>query len=39
MATKVKNIKEVNTKNPLVNGGFDEKAAREVMKLVKDKNI
>ncbi len=30
---------EVKTKNPLANGSFDEKAARDVMKMIKDKKI
>jgi len=38
MARK-KEMTEVKTKNPLANGSFDEKAARDVMKLVKDKKI
>ena len=32
-------VKEVKTKNPLINGAFDESAARDVMKMVKDKDI
>jgi len=31
--------REVKTRNPLVNGSFNEKAARETMKMVKDNNI
>lgn len=38
-AKKVKQVAEVKTVNPLVNGSFDEKAAREVLKLVKDRHI
>ena len=34
-----KGVAEVKTKNPLVNGSFDEKAARDVMKMVKEKKI
>ncbi len=30
---------EVKTKNPLVNGAFDETAARDVTRMVKEKNI
>jgi len=30
---------EVKTKNPLVNGSFNEKAAREVMNMIKEKGI
>ncbi len=30
---------EIKTKNPLANGSFDEKAARDVLNLVKEKNI
>jgi len=36
---KVVKIAEVKTKNPLVNGSFDETAAREVMKMVEEKGI
>jgi glutamine synthetase len=36
---KMREVKEVKTKNPLINGGFDEKAARDVMKLVKESNL
>jgi len=36
---KNKALTEIKTKNPLVNGSFDEKAAREVMKMVKDAGI
>lgn len=32
-------VKEVKTRNPLVNGAFDESAAHDVMKMVKDKDI
>ncbi|MEW6089248.1 MAG: type I glutamate--ammonia ligase [bacterium] len=34
-----KKTKEVKTENPLANGGFNEKAARDVIKLIKEKNI
>src|SRR3989338_8870847 len=36
---KKKEAKEVKTKNPLANGSFDEKAARDVMKMIKDKKM
>ena len=36
---KAKAAVEVRAKNPLVNGSFDEKAARDVMKIIKDNNI
>ena len=38
--TKAKTaVAEVKTPNPLKNGSFDEKAARDVLKFVKEKNI
>ena len=36
---KKKITTEVKTSNPLKNGSFDEKAARDVLKFVKEKNI
>ena len=36
---KAKNTTEVRTANPLKNGTFDEKAARDVLKMVKEKGI
>ena len=36
---KAKNTTEVKTVNPLKNGTFDEKAARDVLKMVKEKDI
>ena len=39
MAKKTVKVKEVKTKNPLYNGAFDEKAARDVLKFVKENNI
>ena len=36
---KAKESKVIKTKNPLANGSFDEKAARDVMKMVKENNI
>ena len=36
---KKKVVNQVKTKNPLVNGSFDEKAARDVMKMIKENNI
>jgi len=39
MAKKKESIKEVKMKNPLTNGTFDEKSARDVMKLIKDREI
>lgn len=36
---KIEKTTEVKTKNPLVNGSFDEKAARDVMKTIKNKDI
>ena len=39
MANKNKALKEVKTSNPLTNGSFNEKDARDVLKMVKDKNI
>ena len=36
---KAKETTEVKTKNPLTNGHFDEKAARDVLKFIKEKNI
>jgi glutamine synthetase len=39
MAKKKKEIVEIKTKNPLANGSFNEKAARDVMKMIKDKKI
>ena len=36
---KIQEVKEVKTVNPLKNGACDEKAAREVLKMVKDKGI
>ena len=38
MAKKKATI-EVKTKNPLVNGSVDDKAVRDVMKLIKEKDI
>lgn len=39
MSPKTKKLFEVKNRNPLVNGSFDEKAARDAMKLIKDKGI
>ena len=39
MAKKTVKVKEVKTQNPLYNGAFDEKAARDVLKFVKENNI
>ena len=36
---KEKGIREVKTKNPLINGSFDEKAAREVLRTVEEKGM
>jgi len=36
---KKRDVKEVKTANPLSNGSFNEKAARDVMKLIKEKKI
>src|SRR3989338_311684 len=36
---KRKKAVEVKTKNPLTNGAFDETAAKDAMKLIKDKKI
>jgi len=36
---KVTEIKEVKTQNPLTNGSCDEKAARDVLNLIKEKDI
>ncbi len=36
---KQKEIIEVKTKNPLINGSFNEKAARDVLSLIKEKGI
>ena len=36
---KIKPGAEIKAKNPLVNGGFEEEAARAVLKMIKDKDI
>ena len=36
---KAKNLTPVKTKNPLINGSFDEAAAREVLRMVKENDI
>ncbi|MFA5115471.1 MAG: type I glutamate--ammonia ligase [Candidatus Omnitrophota bacterium] len=36
---RTKTTENVKTRNPLVNGSFDDKAARDATKLIKDKNI
>src|SRR3989338_3175056 len=36
---KIKDVSTVKTKNPLSNGSFDETAARDVLKLIKEKDI